>query len=164
VRSTNTSLGNHQIVLGNVAFIRKENKAKDDTSGQRIQGGSRLFWFDIAQLLRPKIFSNAVPQVIIPLEKAMHNPNGKEVKPALPFIEAARVAAARPKRSSVGLSDTEVEVLLVPKMADRCAATALCWSAIYASRTCKCITCITKSQRFCCTSQMYVATCINVWY
>jgi L-aminoadipate-semialdehyde dehydrogenase len=144
-------LSDHEMVLDNVTLVRrnkdeeqtlvsyivpdmrrwpewlKENNVKDDTSGEGMQGRLRRFWplgDDIKKYLRTKLPTYAIPEVIIPLEKFPLNPNGKKDKPALPFPDAAQLAAARPKGALVDLSDTEKEVAsiwgsLIPTIDER---------------------------------------------
>ena len=113
-------LSDHVMVLDNVTLVRRnkdeeqtlvsyivpdmqkwarwlEQKGlEDDTSGEGIQGRLRRFWplgDDVKQFLKEKLPSYAIPEVIIPLEKFPLNPNGKKDKPALPFPDAAQLAA-----------------------------------------------------------------------
>ncbi len=144
-------LSDHIMVLDNVTLVRRnkdeeqtlvsyivpdmqkwarwlEQKGlEDDTSGEGIQGRLRRFWplgDDIKQFLKEKLPSYAIPEVIIPLEKFPLNPNGKKDKPALPFPDAAQLAAARPLGKHVDLSETEKEVAsiwgsLIPTVDER---------------------------------------------
>jgi L-aminoadipate-semialdehyde dehydrogenase len=71
-----------------------------------------------------KLPTYAIPDVIIPLEKFPLNPNGKKDKPALPFPDAAQLAAARPIGTVGELSETEKEVAsiwgaLIPTIDER---------------------------------------------
>ncbi|KAH8601045.1 L-aminoadipate-semialdehyde dehydrogenase large subunit [Bisporella sp. PMI_857] len=144
-------LSDHDMVLDNVTLVRrnkdeeqtlvsyivpdmrrwpewlKVNNQKDDTSGEGIQGRLRRFWNlgdDIKKYLRTKLPSYAIPEVIIPLEKFPLNPNGKKDKPALPFPDAAQLAAARPVGKLVELSETErdtasIWATLIPTIDER---------------------------------------------
>lgn len=144
-------LSDHEMVLDNVTLVRrnkdeeqtlvsyivpdmrrwpewmKENDVQDDTSGEGLQGRLRRFWplgDDIKQYLRTKLPTYAIPDVVIPLEKFPVNPNGKKDKPALPFPDAAQLAAARPIGALVELSETEKEVAsiwgsLIPTIDER---------------------------------------------
>jgi L-aminoadipate-semialdehyde dehydrogenase len=144
-------LSDHIMVLDNVTLVRRnkdeeqtlvsyivpdmqkwqkwlEQKGlEDDTSGEGIQGRLRRFWplgDDVKQYLKEKLPSYAIPDVIIPLEKFPLNPNGKKDKPALPFPDAAQLAAARPTGELVELSPTEKEVAsiwgsLIPTIDER---------------------------------------------
>ncbi|PVH83832.1 L-aminoadipate-semialdehyde dehydrogenase-like protein large subunit [Cadophora sp. DSE1049] len=144
-------LSDHVMVLDNVTLVRRnkdeeqtlvsyivpdmqkwarwlEQKGlEDDTSGEGIQGRLRRFWplgDDVKQFLKEKLPSYAIPEVIIPLEKFPLNPNGKKDKPALPFPDAAQLAAARPQGKHVDLSETEKEVAsiwgsLIPTVDER---------------------------------------------
>ncbi|RDL40272.1 L-aminoadipate-semialdehyde dehydrogenase [Venustampulla echinocandica] len=131
-------LSDHEMVLDNVTLVRRNkdeeqtlvsyivpdmqkwatwlelNGLKDDTSdGDGIQGRLRRFWplgEDVKRYLKTKLPSYAIPEVIIPLEKFPLNPNGKKDKPALPFPDAAQLAAARPASDFSELSATEKEV------------------------------------------------------
>lgn len=133
-------LSDHEMVLDNVTLVRrnkdeeqtlvsyivpdmrrwaewlKENNVQDDTSGEGLQGRLRRFWVlgdDIKKYLRTKLPIYAIPEVVIPLEKFPLNPNGKKDKPALPFPDAAQLAAARPVGSLVELSETEKEIAAI---------------------------------------------------
>ncbi|PQE26205.1 L-aminoadipate-semialdehyde dehydrogenase large subunit protein [Rutstroemia sp. NJR-2017a BBW] len=133
-------LSDHIMVLDNVTLVRRnkdeeqtlvsyivpdmqkwaqwlEQKGlEDDTTGEGIQGRLRRFWplgDDIKQYLKTKLPTYAIPEVIIPLEKFPLNPNGKKDKPALPFPDAAQLAAARPVGAWSSLSDTEKEVAAI---------------------------------------------------
>ncbi|KAE8442048.1 large subunit of alpha-aminoadipate reductase [Mollisiaceae sp. DMI_Dod_QoI] len=144
-------LSDHIMVLDNVTLVRRnkdeeqtlvsyivpdmqkwsrwlEQKGlEDDTSGEGLQGRLRRFWSlgdDVKQYLKQKLPSYAIPDVIIPLDKFPLNPNGKKDKPALPFPDAAQLAAARPKGSFTELSATEKEVAsiwgsLIPTIDER---------------------------------------------
>lgn len=130
-------LSDHPLVLDNVTLVRRNKDEEqtlvsyivpdmqlwqqwlksqgkdDDTSGKGIQGRLRRFWplgDDVKKFLKTKLASYAVPDIIIPLEKFPLNPNGKKDKPALPFPDAAQLAAARPTGPLVNLSGTEKEV------------------------------------------------------
>lgn len=130
-------LSDHDLVLDNVTLVRRNkdeeqtlvsyivpdmrrwpewliaNNLTDDISGEGLQGRLRRFWAlgdDIKKYLRTKLPSYAIPEVIIPLEKFPLNPNGKKDKPALPFPDAAQLAAARPVGKLSDLSETEKEV------------------------------------------------------
>ena len=133
-------LSDHEMVLDNVTLVRrnkdeeqtlvsyivpdmrrwaewlKENNVQDDTSGEGLQGRLRRFWVlgdDIKKYLRTKLPIYAIPEVVIPLEKFPLNPNGKKDKPALPFPDAAQLAAARPVGNLVELSETEKEIAAI---------------------------------------------------
>jgi L-aminoadipate-semialdehyde dehydrogenase len=133
-------LSDHIMVLDNVTLVRRnkdeeqtlvsyivpdmqkwaqwlEQKGlEDDTSGEGIQGRLRRFWplgDNIKQYLKTKLPTYAIPEVIIPLEKFPLNPNGKKDKPALPFPDAAQLAAAKPVGAWTNLSDTEKEVAAI---------------------------------------------------
>ena len=144
-------LSDHEMVMDNVTLVRRNrdeeqtlasyivpdmqkwaawlklNNLEDDTSGEGIQGRLRRFWplaDDIKQHLKTKLPSYAIPEVIIPLEKFPLNPNGKKDKPALPFPDAAQIAAARPTGKLVDLSPTEKEIAsiwgsLIPTVDER---------------------------------------------
>ncbi|KUJ13154.1 large subunit of L-aminoadipate-semialdehyde dehydrogenase [Mollisia scopiformis] len=144
-------LSDHVMVLDNVTLVRRnkdeeqtlvsyivpdmqkwqkwlEQKGlQDDTSGEGIQGRLRRFWplgDDVKQYLKEKLPSYAIPDVIIPLEKFPLNPNGKKDKPALPFPDAAQLAAARPQGAYVEFSPAEKEVAsiwgsLIPTIDER---------------------------------------------
>jgi L-aminoadipate-semialdehyde dehydrogenase len=144
-------LSDHEMVLDNVTLVRrnkdeeqtlvsyivpdmrrwaewiKENNAQDDTSDEGFQGRLRRFWplgDDIKKYLRTKLPTYAIPDVVVPLEKFPLNPNGKKDKPALPFPDAAQLAAARPAKALVDLSETEKEVAsiwgsLIPTIDER---------------------------------------------
>lgn len=130
-------LSNHDMVMDNVTLVRRNkdeeqtlvsyivpNREKwtqwlqqqgleDDTSGEGIIGRLRRFWplsDDIKQYLKTKLPTYAIPEVIIPLEKFPLNPNGKKDKPALPFPDAAQLAAAKPAGAWGDLSQTEQDV------------------------------------------------------
>jgi L-aminoadipate-semialdehyde dehydrogenase len=130
-------LSDHEMVLDNVTLVRRnkdeeqtlvsyivpdmqkwpqwleQNQLSDDTSGEGLQGRLRRFWplqEDIKKHLRTKLATYAIPDVIVPLEKFPLNPNGKKDKPALPFPDAAQLAAARPLRSMSELTPTERKV------------------------------------------------------
>ncbi len=130
-------LADHEMVMDNLTMVRRNkdeeqtlvsyivpnmqkwgqwlelNKLEDDMSEEGIQGRLRRFWplcDDVKQYLKTKLPSYAIPEVIIPLEKFPLNPNGKKDKPALPFPDAAQLAAARPVGKLVELSPTEREV------------------------------------------------------
>ncbi|RDW75635.1 L-aminoadipate-semialdehyde dehydrogenase [Coleophoma crateriformis] len=130
-------LSDHPMVLDNVTLVRRnkdeeqtlvsyivpdmqkwsqwleQKKLQDDTSGEGIQGRLRRFWplgDDIKQYLKTKLPTYAIPEVIIPLEKFPVNPNGKKDKPALPFPDAAQLAAARPIGKLENLTKTERDV------------------------------------------------------
>lgn len=130
-------LSDHVMVLDNVTLVRRnkdeeqtlvsyivpdmqkwakwleQKELEDDTSGEGMQGRLRRFWplsDDIKQFLKEKLPSYAIPEVIIPLDKFPLNPNGKKDKPALPYPDAAQLAAARPQGKHVELSETEKEV------------------------------------------------------
>ncbi|KAM3076161.1 large subunit of alpha-aminoadipate reductase [Clarireedia jacksonii] len=133
-------LSDHVMVMDNVTLVRRnkdeeqtlvsyivpdmqkwaqwlEQKGlEDDTSGEGIQGRLRRFWplgDDIKQYLKTKLPTYAIPEVIIPLEKFPLNPNGKKDKPALPFPDAAQLAAAKPVGAWANLSDTEKDVAAI---------------------------------------------------
>ena len=133
-------LSDHEMVLDNVTLVRRnkdeeqtlvsyivpvmKNWSKwlelkgleDDTSGEGIVGRIRRFWplaDNIKRYLKTKLPIYAIPEIIIPLEKFPLNPNGKKDKPALPFPDAAQIAAARPKGRLADLSATEQEVALI---------------------------------------------------
>lgn len=133
-------LSDHVMVLDNVTLVRRnkdeeqtlvsyivpdmqkwvkwleQNGLEDDNSGEGIQGRLRRFWplaEDIKQFLKEKLPSYAIPEVVIPLDKFPLNPNGKKDKPALPFPDAAQLAAARPQGKYADLSDTEKEVAAI---------------------------------------------------
>ncbi|KAL5323930.1 hypothetical protein ACEPPN_008472 [Leptodophora sp. 'Broadleaf-Isolate-01'] len=144
-------LSDHVMVLDNVTLVRRnkdeeqtlvsyivpdmqkwarwlEQKGlEDDTSGEGIQGRLRRFWplgDDVKKFLKEKLPAYAIPEVIIPLDKFPLNPNGKKDKPALPFPDAAQLAAARPQGKYVDLSETEKEVAsiwgsLIPTVDER---------------------------------------------
>lgn len=144
-------LSDHDLVLDNVTLVRrnkdeeqtlvsyivpdmrrwaewlKVNNVNDDTSGEGLQGRLRRFWplgDDIKRYLRTKLPTYAIPDVIIPIEKFPLNPNGKKDKPALPFPDAAQLAAARPVGKLAVLSETEKEVAsiwgsLIPTIDER---------------------------------------------
>ena len=144
-------LSDHDLVLDNVTLVRrnkdeeqtlvsyvvpdmrrwpewlKSNNLTDDISVGGLQGRLRRFWplgEDIKKYLRTKLPTYAIPEVIIPLEKFPLNPNGKKDKPALPFPDAAQLAAARPAGKIVDLSETEKEVAsiwgsLIPSIDER---------------------------------------------
>ncbi|KAN0112598.1 large subunit of L-aminoadipate-semialdehyde dehydrogenase [Hyaloscypha variabilis] len=131
-------LSDHEMVLDNVTLVRRNKDEEqtlvsyivpdmqkwaqwcaqkgihDDNSGQGLQGRLRRFWplgDHVKKYLNTKLPTYAIPQVIIPLEKFPLNPNGKKDKPALPFPDAAQLAAARPQQGHWGdLSETEQEV------------------------------------------------------
>lgn len=130
-------LSDHPMVLDNVTLLRRnkdeeqtlvsyivpdlsrwpkwleENGKQDDTSQEGLQGRLRRFWplgDDIKKFLKTKLASYAIPEVIVPLEKFPMNPNGKKDKPALPFPDAAQLAAARPMGDLADLTSTEVMV------------------------------------------------------
>ena len=130
-------LSDHDMVLDNVTLVRRNkdeeqtlvsyvvpdmqkwtqwlefNKQEDEGPGEGIQGRLRRFWRlndDIKQYLKTKLPSYAIPEVIVPLEKFPLNPNGKKDKPALPFPDAAQLAAARPAKDLVELTETEKAV------------------------------------------------------
>ncbi|KAH6682753.1 hypothetical protein B0J14DRAFT_622883 [Halenospora varia] len=130
-------LSDHEIVMDNVTLVRRnkdeeqtlvsyivpdmqkwsiwlgQHGHKDDTSGEGLEGRLRRFWplgDDVKRYLRTKLPSYAIPDVVIPLEKFPVNPNGKKDKPALPFPDAAQLAAARPVTEHVALNPTEKEV------------------------------------------------------
>ncbi|OWP02426.1 L-aminoadipate-semialdehyde dehydrogenase large subunit [Marssonina coronariae] len=133
-------LSDHVMVLDNVTLVRRnkdeeqtlvsyivpdmqkwaawltQKGLQDEASGEGIQGRLRRFWplgDDIKQFLKEKLPSYAIPEVIIPLDKFPLNPNGKKDKPALPFPDAAQLAAARPVGKYVDLSETEKEVAAI---------------------------------------------------
>jgi L-aminoadipate-semialdehyde dehydrogenase len=144
-------LSDHDLVLDNVTLVRrnkdeeqtlisyivpdirrwpewvKANNVNDDASGEGFQGRIRRFWplgDDVKKYLRTKLPSYAIPDVIIPLEKFPLNPNGKKDKPALPFPDAAQLAAARPTGTLIDLSATEKDVAsiwgsLIPTIDER---------------------------------------------
>ena len=144
-------LSDHEMVLDNVTLVRrnkdeeqtlvsyivpdmrrwsewlKENDVQDDTSSDGLQGRLRRFWAlgdDIKKYLRTKLPTYAIPDVVVPLEKFPLNPNGKKDKPALPFPDAAQLAAARPTNALVELTETEKEVAsiwgsLIPTIDER---------------------------------------------
>lgn len=144
-------LSDHDMVLDNVTLVRRNkdeeqtlvsyivpdmkrwaewlsaNHFEDDTSGEGIQGRLRRFWplgDDVKKYLRTKLPTYAIPEVIIPLDKFPLNPNGKKDKPALPFPDAAQLAAARPVGKGVELSESEKEVAsiwgsLIPTIDER---------------------------------------------
>jgi L-aminoadipate-semialdehyde dehydrogenase len=94
----------------------KVNSKEDDTSGEGIQGRLRRFWplgDDIKKFLKTKLPTYAIPDVIVPLEKFPLNPNGKKDKPALPFPDAAQLAAARPAGRMAELTGTEKKVAAI---------------------------------------------------
>lgn len=130
-------LSDHEMVLDNVTLVRRNKDMEqmlvsyivpdmqkwgewlelkginDDISGEGIQGRLRRFWplgDDVKQYLKTKLPLHAIPEVIIPLDKFPLNPNGKKDKPALPFPDAAQLAAARPQWQYSDISDTEKEV------------------------------------------------------
>lgn len=130
-------LSDHAMVLDNVTLVRRnkdeeqtlvsyivpdmqkwpqwlEQQGKqDDTSGEGIQGRLRRFWAlgeDVKKYLKTKLPTYAIPEVIIPLDKFPLNPNGKKDKPALPFPDAAQLAAARPVGDYGNLTKTEKDV------------------------------------------------------
>jgi L-aminoadipate-semialdehyde dehydrogenase len=130
-------LSDHDMVLDNVTLVRRNkdeeqtlvsyvvpdmqkwpqwlefNKQQDEGPGEGIQGRLRRFWRlndDIKQYLKTKLPSYAIPEVIVPLEKFPLNPNGKKDKPALPFPDAAQLAAARPTTNLADLTETEKAV------------------------------------------------------
>jgi L-aminoadipate-semialdehyde dehydrogenase len=128
-------LSDHDIVLDNVTLVRRnkdeeqtlvsyivpdmqrwsqwlEQKGyKDDLSGgEGLEGRLRRFWAlgdDVRKYLKEKLPSYAIPEVVIPLDKFPLNPNGKKDKPALPFPDAAQLAAARPVGKHSDLTPTE---------------------------------------------------------
>jgi L-aminoadipate-semialdehyde dehydrogenase len=144
-------LSDHDMVLDNVTLVRRNkdeeqtlvsyivpdmqkwsswlelNGQTDEGPGEGIQGRLRRFWRlgdDIKQYLKTKLPTYAIPEVIVPLEKFPLNPNGKKDKPALPFPDAAQLAAARPKGKAMELSSTEKEVAsiwgsLIPTVDER---------------------------------------------
>ena len=130
-------LSDHEMIMDNVTLVRRNKDEEqtlisyivpdmqkwaqwlelqglqDDTSQEGIQGRLRRFWSlgeDVKKYLRTKLPSYAIPEVIIPLEKFPLNPNGKKDKPALPFPDAAQLAAARPTAEQGDLTDTERQV------------------------------------------------------
>jgi L-aminoadipate-semialdehyde dehydrogenase len=130
-------LSDHDMVLDNVTLVRRnkdeeqtlvsyivpdmqkwpqwlEQEGKeDDNSGEGMLGRLRRFWGlgeDIRKFLKTKLPTYAIPEVIIPLEKFPLNPNGKKDKPALPFPDAAQLAAARPVGKLADLTPTEAEL------------------------------------------------------
>ncbi|RAL64359.1 hypothetical protein DID88_001835 [Monilinia fructigena] len=134
-------LSDHVMVMDNVTLVRR-NKDEEQTlvsyivpdmqkwaqwleqsglemmfsGGEGIQGRLRRFWplgEDIKKYLKTKLPTYAIPEVIIPLEKFPLNPNGKKDKPALPFPDAAQLAAARPVGAYSELSDSEKEVAAI---------------------------------------------------
>lgn len=128
-------LSDHEMILDNVTLVRRnkdeeqtlvsyivpdmqkwdlwlqQKGLKDDkTGGEGIEGRLRRFWplgDDVKKYLKEKLPSYAIPEVIIPLEKFPLNPNGKKDKPALPFPDAAQLAAARPIGKLADLTATE---------------------------------------------------------
>jgi L-2-aminoadipate reductase len=130
-------LSDHEMVMDNVTLVRRNKDEEqtlvsyivpgmqkwtqwlelkgesDDNSGEGLQGRLRRFWplgDDIKKYLKTKLPIYAILEVIIPLEKFPLNPNGKKDKPALPFPDAAQLAAARPVGQLVELTHTEKEV------------------------------------------------------
>lgn len=130
-------LSDHDMVLDNVTLVRRNkdeeqtlvsyivpdmqkwpqwleaNGLNDEGPGEGVPGRLRRFWRlgdNIKQYLKTKLPAYAIPEVIIPLDKFPLNPNGKKDKPALPFPDAAQLAAARPTSNLVELSPTEKEV------------------------------------------------------
>ncbi|CAG8975772.1 hypothetical protein HYALB_00009292 [Hymenoscyphus albidus] len=130
-------LSDHDMVMDNVTLVRRNkdeeqtlvsyivpdmqkwaqwhkfNGFEDDTSGEGIQGRLRRFWplgDDVKKYLKTKLASYAIPDIIIPLERFPLNPNGKKDKPALPYPDAAQLAAARPITNMAELSPIEKEV------------------------------------------------------
>jgi L-2-aminoadipate reductase len=144
-------LSDHEMVMDNVTLVRRNKDEEqtlvsyivpdmqkwaqwqqlrgesDDNSGEGLQGRRRRFWplgDDIKKYLKTKLPVYAIPEVIIPLEKFPLNPNGEKDKPALPFPDAAQLAAARPVGQLVELTQTEKEVasiwgLLIPTVDER---------------------------------------------
>jgi L-aminoadipate-semialdehyde dehydrogenase len=144
-------LSDHEMVMDNVTLVRRNKDEEqtlvsyivpdmqkwaqwlelkgesDDNSGEGLQGRLRRFWplgDDIKKYLKTKLPVYAIPEVIIPLEKFPLNPNGKKDKPALPFPDAAQLAAARPVGQIVELTQTEKEVAsiwgsLIPTVDER---------------------------------------------
>ncbi len=134
-------LSDHDMVMDNVTLVRRNkdeeqtlvsyivpdmqkwdqwlhlNGHTDDQSGaDGIEGRLRRFWplgDDVKKYLRTKLPSYAIPEVIVPLEKFPLNPNGKKDKPALPFPDAAQLAAARPVGKHVELSPTEKAIAAI---------------------------------------------------
>jgi L-aminoadipate-semialdehyde dehydrogenase len=130
-------LSDHEMVLDNVTLVRRNKDEEqtlvsymvpdmqkwdqwcqqqgihDEKSGHGLQGRLRRFWplgEHVKKYLNTKLPTYAIPQVIIPLDKFPLNPNGKKDKPALPFPDAAQLAAARPQGHWSNLSETEQEV------------------------------------------------------
>jgi len=144
-------LSDHDMVMDNITLVRRNkdeeqtlvsyvvpdmrrwpewleiNNLEDDNSGEGVQGRLRRFWAlgdDIKKYLRTKLPSYAIPEVIIPLDKFPLNPNGKKDKPALPYPDAAQLAAARPVGKITELSECEKEVAsiwgsLIPTIDER---------------------------------------------
>ncbi|KAG9235111.1 hypothetical protein BJ875DRAFT_281560 [Amylocarpus encephaloides] len=133
-------LSDHVMVMDNVTLVRRnkdeeqtlvsyivpdmqkwpqwleQNGLQDDTSETGIQGRLRRFWplgEDVKKYLRTKLPSYAIPDVLVPLENFPLNPNGKKDKPALPFPNAAQLAAARPIGKHVDLTETEKFVAII---------------------------------------------------
>ncbi|KAH8687352.1 L-aminoadipate-semialdehyde dehydrogenase-like protein large subunit [Tricladium varicosporioides] len=144
-------LSDHEMVMDNVTLVRRnkdeeqtlvsyivpdmqkwsiwlgQHGHKDHIAGEGLEGRLRRFWplgDDVKRYLRTKLPLYAIPDVVIPLEKFPLNPNGKKDKPALPFPDAAQLAAARPVTEHVALNPTEKEVAsiwgsLIPTIDER---------------------------------------------
>lgn len=130
-------LSDHEMVMDNVTLLRRNkdeeqtlvsyivpdmqkwarwlelNGHEDGPLGEDIGPRLKRFYHlgeDVKKYLRTKLASYAIPDVIIPLEKFPLNPNGKKDKPALPYPDAAQLAAARPIAKLAELSPIEKEV------------------------------------------------------
>jgi L-2-aminoadipate reductase len=151
LREIDKYLSDHDMVLDNVTLVRrnkdeeqtlvsyivpdmqkwpqwlKQQGKEDDTSAEGLQGRLRRFWAvggETKKFLKTKLPVYAIPEVIIPLEKFPLNPNGTKDKPALPFPDAAQLAAARPVDKMANLTQTEKEVAsiwgsLIPTVDER---------------------------------------------
>jgi L-aminoadipate-semialdehyde dehydrogenase len=133
-------LSDHEMVMDNVTLVRRNkdeeqtlvsyivpdmqkwpewlrrNNLEDHNTGNDLESRLRRFWLlgdDIKKYLKTKLPSYAIPEVVIPLEKFPLNPNGKKDKPALPFPDAAQLAAARPVHKLSDLTETERAVAAI---------------------------------------------------
>lgn len=132
-----THLSSHPLIRENVTLVRRDkaeemqlisyiviNKAKwleldprraeeDSSENDDMVGLLRRYRdlrAEIRSFLKTKLPAYAVPSIIIPLTRMPLNPNGKPDRPALPFPEAAELAAAGPVLPSASLVDvTETE-------------------------------------------------------